>query len=246
MRSETDAARVHDVAGILNGLSAVLDDPDFAATDGDLTSAIQLIRRAIPQCEYASVTLLDEHRRPYTIAATHPMAEELDAKQYALEAGPCVDAALRRTINRLDVDEAAQRWPRFVDLTVREGIGGYLAAGLTLSGESYGGLNLYAMSEQVFDTLDEALIEVIAKHVASTIDATRRYREVQTLATQLQTALKTRPVIDYAIGILMAQTPCTPEQAFALLKRSSQDNNIKLRDVAAQIVGRYSTDDAPE
>lgn len=253
MKSETDAARVHDdvtrvhdVANILDGLSTVLEDAGSPAGDGGLTSAIQLVHRALPQCEYASVTLLDEHQRPYTIAATHPTARELDEKQYALGAGPCVDAATRRSINRLGVHDAVQRWPEFVELTVREGIGGYLAAGLTLRDDSYGVLNLYTAAERVFDTLDEALIEVITKHVASAIDAARRYRTAQTLATQLQTALRTRPVIDYAIGVLMAQTPCGPERAFALLKQSSQDNNTKLRDIAAQIVGRYSADNTPD
>jgi hypothetical protein len=45
-------------------------------------------------------------------------------------------------------------------------------------------------------------------------------------------------LIDWAVGILMAQTPCTPERAFDMLRTASQRSNVKLRDIAAQIVER--------
>lgn len=239
------APRAGDTAKIADGLSAVLDRPGTHAGESDLTSAVGLIGLTIPQCAYASVTLLDERQRPHTVAATHPEARELDEKQYRLGAGPCLDAAMRRTVNRSGMRDTTQRWPEFVAMTTREGIGGYLAAGLRLPEGSAGGLNLYGHDEGVFGTLDDSLVGALAEHVASAIDASRSHRAAHTLAVQLQTALRSRPVIDYAIGVLMAQTACGPERAFELLKRASQDNNIKLRDLAAQIVDRYSDDNVP-
>jgi AmiR/NasT family two-component response regulator len=53
---------------------------------------------------------------------------------------------------------------------------------------------------------------------------------------RLRARLESLPVIEQAKGILMAQTHCTSEQAFDLLRRASQRSNVRVRDLAAQIV----------
>ena len=55
----------------------------------------------------------------------------------------------------------------------------------------------------------------------------------------LQTALEHRDVIGQAKGILMARRAVTADEAFDLLRRASQHNGRKLRDVAADVVARY-------
>lgn len=54
----------------------------------------------------------------------------------------------------------------------------------------------------------------------------------------LRSALVSRSVIDQAIGILVAHQRGGVEEAFAMLRQTSQSRNIKLRDVAEQIVAR--------
>jgi hypothetical protein len=46
------------------------------------------------------------------------------------------------------------------------------------------------------------------------------------------------PVIEQAKGIIMAQSGWSEDQAFEALRRASQRENLKLRDLAAQIVAR--------
>jgi AmiR/NasT family two-component response regulator len=50
--------------------------------------------------------------------------------------------------------------------------------------------------------------------------------------------MRSRAVIDQAIGVLLADGGRTPEAAFQLLVEVSQRENRKLRDVAAGIVAR--------
>jgi hypothetical protein len=50
------------------------------------------------------------------------------------------------------------------------------------------------------------------------------------------TSLASRTVIDQAIGVLMGQRRITAGEAFAILRATSQNRNIKLRAFAAQIV----------
>jgi DNA-binding response OmpR family regulator len=63
----------------------------------------------------------------------------------------------------------------------------------------------------------------------------------------LEQALASRTVISQAVGLIMAQRRCSPEQAFALLSRASQNRNVKLQVLAREMVGRFAEDaDPPE
>ena len=54
--------------------------------------------------------------------------------------------------------------------------------------------------------------------------------------TQLRYALTSRATIEQAKGIVMAERHCTPQEAFDVLVRLSQDSNVPLRDVARALV----------
>ncbi|GAB4098195.1 ANTAR domain-containing protein [Sinomonas halotolerans] len=51
-------------------------------------------------------------------------------------------------------------------------------------------------------------------------------------------AMQNRTVIDLAMGIIMAQSRCSADEAFDVLRRASNHRNVKLRDVAAELVQR--------
>lgn len=55
-------------------------------------------------------------------------------------------------------------------------------------------------------------------------------------AANLQSALSSNRQIGTAIGILMQQHKITEERGFELLRRTSQSQNRKLRDVADDVV----------
>jgi response regulator NasT len=71
------------------------------------------------------------------------------------------------------------------------------------------------------------------------LNSGRRHTDVdecQDEVEDLRAVLETRPVIDQAKGILVAQRHCTPEEAFGLLTEASQKSNRKLRVVAQELV----------
>jgi AmiR/NasT family two-component response regulator len=78
------------------------------------------------------------------------------------------------------------------------------------------------------------------------LNSGRRHTDVdecQEEVEDLRATLETRPVIDLAKGILVAQQHCTPDEAFGLLTEASQKSNRKLRDVARAIVQEESQPD---
>ncbi len=65
------------------------------------------------------------------------------------------------------------------------------------------------------------------------------YWSASDLGQQLRHAMESRSVIEQAKGMLMAQLPgLDADGAFDVLRRASQRENRKLRDIAQQIVDR--------
>jgi hypothetical protein len=60
---------------------------------------------------------------------------------------------------------------------------------------------------------------------------------------QLETALRSRPTIEQAKGMIMMVHHCDAEQAFRVLIAVSQSCNRKLREVAAEIVAALPADE---
>jgi GAF domain-containing protein len=210
---------------------------DESVTD-TLRSILALVLRAVPDCHAASVTVLDDQGKPSTMAATDERTRQMDQRQYALDDGPCLDAARHRQVNRWSLQEAEQRWPDFTSLAEEMGLCSYLSAGLSLAGRPLGALNLSSRATDGFSKLDEALVSLLTEPAAASIVVARRYAKARGLSAQLEQALRSRAVIDQAIGIVMAESRCDAEQAFATLGRASNNRNLKLRDLAAEIVTR--------
>jgi uncharacterized protein YigA (DUF484 family) len=205
-----------------------------------LQSILALALRFVSGCHGASITVLNDKEQPSTIAATDDKIYELDRRQYLLRDGPCMDAARRQQVNRWNRQNAEQRWPEFTSLAEEMGMRSYLSAGLGLAGRRLGALNLSSRDPDGFSQLDEDLIALFTVPATAAIVAVGRYVEARDLAAQFEQALQSRAVINRAIGIIMAESRCDAEQAFATLSRASNNRNMKLRDLATEIVTRVS------
>lgn len=82
------------------------------------------------------------------------------------------------------------------------------------------------------DERGNAFLSAIGADVTEASQAEATRQEVE----QLKAALTSRTTIDQAIGILMAQNRCGPDEAFEILAKASSNRNVKLRELARQIV----------
>ena len=71
---------------------------------------------------------------------------------------------------------------------------------------------------------------------AALADLRVRVRTAETKAANLEFALATNRRIGIAVGILMCRLGITEDRAFAVLCKHSQDHNVKVRDLAEEIV----------
>ncbi|WP_236580141.1 ANTAR domain-containing protein [Streptomyces sp. HM190] len=74
--------------------------------------------------------------------------------------------------------------------------------------------------------------------MATSIVRDRSYRAAPTEPEQLGAALRRRPVVDQACGIVMHVLGCDADAAFTVLRRISQGTNRKLAEVASAVVER--------
>jgi GAF domain-containing protein len=110
------------------------------------------------------------------------------------------------------------------------GVQSQLAVKLFLDGEgTLGGINFYSTTSKDVDSDAEAVADLFAAHSAIALGHARE-RET------LNEALHSRKVIGQAIGILMERYQMNEDRAFAFLVRASSQSNVKLRDIAQELV----------
>jgi len=127
------------------------------------------------------------------------------------------------------VGSADDRWPAWPPQANQLGIKSILSVRLRTPTATVGALNLYSRELDRFTAKDLAIAQVIADHAAVAVANART-------ESTLWQAIEARKLIGQAQGILMERFDLTDEQAFAVLRRYSQDTNTKLRDVAQRLI----------
>lgn len=197
----------------------------------DLRATVDAVLHHTPEltgCSSAGLMLTGARRRPESSAGTDSLAEQAQNLQTELGEGPGFTA--------LDLDEAIvedsadeQRWPTWSGRVAQLGLRSAAAVRLTAGSATLGALTMYAPEPGRFGDDDIATAHVYAQHASVAIaDATQE--------STLREAIEARHRIGQAQGIIMERYGLDADQAFALLRRHSQDTNIKLREVASRIV----------
>jgi GAF domain-containing protein len=197
-------------------------------TEQTVQRAVELAQASIPGCDYAGFTLTHRDRLE-TAAATDPLMGQLDQAQHDLGQGPCLEAALTEETYLIRDTKDEQRWPDWCARAAELGVRSVLSVQLTGPGHLHAAMNLYATEPDAYDEDAVFTAQIYATHAGNAIAATHE-------TEQLRTALKTRHDIGLAQGMLMLRYGLTEEQSFRFLSRSSQDANIKLRDIATRVI----------
>jgi GAF domain-containing protein len=206
----------------------------YDPADETLVRLTELAERTFADCLGTSITIVARGDAE-TVAASADLARRLDETQYAAGEGPCL-AASRDARPQSIVDMRKEtRWPEFAAAAVASGVGSSLSVPVKVGERRAGALNLYGNRPNAFDGATDTAT-TLAAHVGATLTNVRLHAAATTLAAQLAEARRSRPVIERAKGILMAQRRCTAEEAFALLAAASQRENVKLREVAERLV----------
>lgn len=209
----------------------LLAQPSVDATLARITaSAVDLVEG----CDAAGILVLHDSAVE-SLAPTEQVVIDSDRLQERLREGPCFDAARASTGERVfrihDLSAEQPGWPAYAPAARRLGLGSMMGFLLFTEHEDLGALNLYSREPGAFTEVSELAGWLLASHAAVALSSARTH-------AQMERAVATRHLIGEAMGILMGSLHVGEDQAFDVLRRFSQEHNIKLREVARRVCER--------
>lgn len=219
--------------GSVSDLGAILLSEETVR--GLLDIVVDLASSSVPGVDDASVSLVvQDSKRLETANASSETVRDLDQTQYQEGRGPCVEAI--RTGSEVDTRLPSDRWPIFSESAVQAGVRTVHSVPLQVRDRTTGALNLYSTSVDALEGTPLESARLLARQ-ASIVLANASVLMSAELANQhLQEALASRDVIGQAKGVLMARRGLNADQAFDVLRRRSQHEGRKLRDIAAEVL----------
>jgi hypothetical protein len=188
-------------------------------------------------CDHASL-MLRRAGRVNTVAASDKTADRIDELEKALGEGPCLDA--------IDEDERDQhicsdltdgsKWPVLAKQIMEEtSVRGMAGFRLRQDGQRVGALNVFSDTPGALTdhSLEQAIM--LTAFASVTLAALDRGEEAATL----RRGLESNREIGKAVGLLMAMHSIDDDRAFEMLAKVSQEMNVKVAEVAAQVVAHH-------
>ncbi|MFF0267691.1 GAF and ANTAR domain-containing protein [Kribbella sp. NPDC004536] len=205
-----------------------LDLHSSGGVDETVQTVVEFALQAL-DCSHAGVALIVNGHQLEIPAVTDPVVAEIYALQVNGGKGPLTESM--RTRSTVLVRDAAtdDRWTEWNTKVLELGVRSVLDVPLTTSAGTVGVLGLYSVQPDAFGPDEDAIAHILARHASVAVASARHEHN-------LGQAVDARKLVGQAMGILMERYDLDGDQAFAVLRRYSQDTNTKLHDVAAQLI----------
>ena len=193
--------------------------------------------KVVAGCDHASL-MARRGERFETLAWSDEVARAIDEAERRLRSGPCLDAIVNEAA-QVDADLTVHAtWPSLAAWTLENtpvrGVAGFR---LVVDGRKVGALNFFSDTAGALSAPAANEAAVFTAFAAVTIMAANERQQ----ARNLRLALDSNREIGKAVGLLMALHKVDDDAALELLRKTSQDLNIKLADVAREVVAYHRT-----
>lgn len=226
-------------AEVFRGLAALV----YAGDDfGEMHQALcEAALDLVDGCDHASV-MLQKGEQVTTAAASDQIARHIDELEREIGEGPCVDA-IHEEAAQLETDLARGcSWPRLGERIVEETpVRSMAGFRLLVDNRKVGALNLFSDRPHGLTEASVDQAALLAAFASVALMAASRHEQAQTL----RVGLDSNRQIGKAIGLMMAFHKVTDDQAFELLRKASQDLNVKISEIAGQVVDHHNRRPSP-
>jgi GAF domain-containing protein len=220
------AERISEVARLLE-----TDDEGDAA----LLRLADLGAELVPGVTAAAMTVM-AGTEAHTFAVSDARIGELHRLQFASGEGPIVETLRHNEARHIPDTDAEERWPAFCRAATEAGLRSLVSLPLHTAQRPAGAVALYADLPGTFSGTAHDIALLFAAQGGTALHNAEIYGACRQMTDNLQLALEGRAIIEQAKGVLHAKLAVSPDEAFELLRRSSQNTNQKVRVIAAQLV----------
>lgn len=201
------------------------------ALDAALARIVEVVSEAVPTLHGAGLVVVRGANDGLLWVAS-PAVDYLE-RQLGNAGGPAFQAVATNQRVVIDDLDDEPRWPALAAAAGAEGLAAIVA--LPLCGVHASAAVTYYLAQPPGEDAHQAL-EAVAGAVAVAVDNALAFARYELVTSHLHEALESRDIIGQAKGMLMERFGVSAEEAFGVLRATSQRANRKLRDVAADVI----------
>jgi len=199
---------------------------------GDVLKLIVTLTANVMQAKICSLWILNEETKDLKIRATQAMSEEY-LKERTLKLGEGIVGLVAKEKKPLVISDISKD-SRYKEkrLAQKEKLVSMLSVPMLVKKRLIGVINCYTTQEYKFTKSDIALLSTVANQAAVAIENT----ELVVKTKVVQEELEARKKVEKAKGILMKERSLSEEDAYRLIRKSSMDKRLQMKEIAEAII----------
>ncbi|PKP56777.1 histidine kinase [Candidatus Atribacteria bacterium HGW-Atribacteria-1] len=201
----------------------------------DILKLIVTLTANVMKAKVCNVWLIDDKKQEFNIKATQSMHQEyLNKKTIKLNEG-IVGLVAREKKPKIIFDVLKEEQYKEKKLARKEGLISMASIPMMVKDKVIGVLNVYTNKPYEFTKAEITLLSTIANQAAVAIEKTELIVRTKIIQEELDTRKKT----ERAKGILMEERNINESEAFSLIRKSSMDKRISMKEIAEAIILSY-------
>lgn len=201
----------------------------------DILKLIVTLTANVMKAKVCNVWLIDEKKQEFNIKATQSMHQEyLNKRTIKLNEG-IVGLVAKEKKPKIIFDVLKEKQYKAKKLARKEGLVSMASIPMMVKDKIIGVLNVYTNKPYKFTKAEISLLSTIANQAAVAIEKTELIVRTKIIQEELDTRKKT----EKAKGILMEERNINESEAFSLIRKSSMDKRISMKEIAEAIILSY-------
>ena len=201
----------------------------------DILKLIVTLTANVMKAKVCNVWLIDEKKQEFNIKATQSMHQEYFNKRTIKLNEGVVGLVAKEKKAKIIFDVLKEEQYKEKKLARKEGLVSMASIPMMVKDKVIGVLNVYTNKPYEFTKAEISLLSTIANQAAVAIEKTELIVRTKIIQEELDTRKKT----ERAKGILMEEKNINESEAFSLIRKSSMDKRISMKEIAEAIILSY-------
>jgi len=201
----------------------------------DILKLIVNLTANVMKAKICALWLLEEKTAELKIRATQAMSKEY-LKERSIRMGEGIVGLVAKQKKPMIIEDV-KKDPQYKEkgMAKKEGLASMISVPMLVKNRVIGVVNCYTTSVYKFTKSDISLLSTVANQAAVAIENT----ELMVKTKVIQEELEARKRIEKAKGILMKEQKISEEEAYRLIRKSSMDKRVNMKDIADAIILSY-------